>query len=518
MTRSSKQTAYFFRATVLFFLLTLTAVGCKKGFDKYYEVKSSEDAYLYNVIKSNPNFSIFAQGLERANLVDFLDKGGLYTVFAPTNEAITQFLASNSYASINDVPLDNLFRILSFHIVNNMWYYYDFQKRFTTYNQKLYLTRDKKFVSIDVATANTLSINGVPVISTLRDIDAGNGVIHGIGSVLIPLPNLEQLFQTDPALANSTFYKMMQVLADSSYDRFNSYDRDRDGKIDSIFYKTYPLLDNVYASIEFRQNTLPENQGGDPVFSTALVPANYYMDSVIAPAIARIDPTVQNKIKALSPSYVEAVLESYFLYDTSKTINSATLITRPTPIRSVNNELVPALPDILFVRKDLAASNGSIHVINTAFPKSDRLKSALGLAMIDPELSMFMEAVQKAGLMSSFAASSRAGTFLAPTNTAFIEAGLDIKNRILNGVSLTATEFSNIIKNHVIDISLNPASLTGSRATNLGAAYPLVFSNGGTTVTSSAGTVATVTLPNVSVGPSNVGYVYKINKILIPKP
>jgi uncharacterized surface protein with fasciclin (FAS1) repeats len=493
-------------------------VGCKKGFDNYYNNNSPKGGYLYDKIRSNANFSMFAEGLERADLVQYINKGGLYTVFAPTNEALTKFLSSNGYSSIHDVPVDNLFSILSFHIVNNMWYYYDLKQRWGTYQQKLYLTRNKKFVNIDVTITDTLKINGVAVMNTLLDIDADNGVVHGIGDVLVPLSNLEQLLKSDQQLASSTFYKLMQVVADSAYDRFNSYDIDRDGRIDSIFYKTYPLLDNVNTSIEFKQNTAPENQGGDPVFTTLLMPTDNALNAFLAPALARIDPNVQNKIAALSPSYAEAVVESYFIYDTARAINSSTLITRPTVFRSVNGEVLPALPDNLFLRKDLTASNGIVHVINTAFPTSERLRSAIGQAMTDPELSSFMAAVQQAGLMSAIASITRAGTYFAPTNAAFAQAGLDVKTRTLNGVSLTATEFSNIIRNHILDLSQAKAGLTGSIATNLGSAYPLVFSNSGTTVMSSGGVVATITHPEVSKGPGNIGYVYKVDKILLPRP
>jgi uncharacterized surface protein with fasciclin (FAS1) repeats len=502
-------------ALIFFFFLISS---CKKGFDKYYDDESPKGGYVFDKIKSNTNFSLFAQGLERADIVRYINNGGSWTVFAPTNEAITAFLNANGYATINDVPIDRLFSILSFHVVNNMWYYYDLQQRYITYQQKLYLTRNKKFVNIDVTAPDTIKVNGIPTIKSLRDIDADNGVIHGIGTVLIPLNNLEQLLQADPQLKNSTFYRLMQVVADSAFDRFNSYDRDRDGRLDSVFYKVYPLLDNVNTSIEFKQNTAPENQGGDPVFNTVLIPSNDSLNLFLTPALDRIPSTVPDKIAALTPAYAEAVLESYFKYDTTGAFSSAMLITRTGNIRSVNNELIPATPDIEFLRKDLIASNGIVHVVDMTFPRSERLRSAIGQAMLDPELSSFMAALQQAGLLGSLATITRAGTYFAPTNAAFAAAGLDIKKRTLNGVSLTATQFSNIMRGHVIDQNLQITGLTGTINTNIGAGYTLVFTNGGTTVTSSDGVIATVTHPEVSRGPSNVGFVYKVDKVLIPKP
>jgi uncharacterized surface protein with fasciclin (FAS1) repeats len=502
----------------LFLFFFTFSISCKKGFDEYYEDKSPKGGFLFTKIKADPNFSVFASGLERADLVQFISEGGLYTVFAPTNDAFSKFLSNNGYASIDDVPMDRLFKILSFHIVNNLWYYYDLRARYNTFRQKLYLTRNKKFVNIDVTVADMIKVNGVPVINELRDIDAANGVIHGIGEVLEPLPNLEEVLRTDPQLATSTFYRLMQLTADSAFDRFNSYDRDRDGRMDSVFFKTYPLLSNVYTSIEYRQNTAPANQGGDPLFTTFLIPSNQVLDAVIAPALARIDNSVPDKIAALSPSYAEAILESYFIGDTSLTSNQ--VINRTWILRGVNSEIVPALPDNQFAKKDIIASNGTIHLINTSFPIPPALKSAIGQAMLDPELSTFMAAVQAVGLMGNLATTTRTGTYLAPTNAAFAEAGLDVKKRTLNGALLTATQFSNLVRHHIINENLTTAGLTGIKNTDLGNNQQLVFSNSGTTVTSAAGVVATVTQPEISKGPGTppVGYVYKVNKVLLPRP
>jgi uncharacterized surface protein with fasciclin (FAS1) repeats len=504
---------YFIPLFILFLSL-----GCKKGFNEYYGDDNPKGGFLYNKLKADPTFSIFTKGLERADLVQFISEGGLYTVFAPTDEAFSKYLSSNGYGSVDDVPVDRLFKILSFHIVNNMWYYYDLKVRFATYQQRLYLTRNKKFVNIDVSAADSIKINGVPVVNALRDIDAANGVIHGINTVLVPLPNLEEVLQSDPELRNSTFYRLMQLTADSAFDRFNSFDRNRDGRMDSVFYKTYPLLSSVYTSIEFRQNTAPANQGGDPLSTTILIPSNQTLDAFIAPALARIDNSVTDKITALSPSYAEAVLESYFVGDTVVTSNE--LINRTRVIRSVNGPILPAFTDNHFIRKDLIASNGTIHVINNTFTTPPPLTSAMGQATMDPELSTFMAAVQGASLMATLTVNTRTGTFFAPTNAAFLEIGLDVKKKTLNGALLTATQFSNIVRHHIINENLAPAGLTGTKNTDLGGTQQLVFSNGGATVTSASGVVATVTLPEISKGPGTpaVGYVYKVNKVLLPRP
>jgi len=498
--------------TYLLLFLTFTALfGCKTGYDEYWPKENPKTGFIYDKLKNNPEFTIFAAGLERAGLVKFVNVSGLYTVFAPTNDAFQKFFKTKGYNSINDVPVSNLFSMLSFHIANNMWYYYDFRTRYTTSQKTAYLTRSNKFLQIDASSATVFTVNGIPVLSNLRDIDAENGVIHGIGEVLIPLSNIEQVLTNDTDFANSTFYKLMQVLASKQYDRFNSYDVDNDGKIDSIFNKTYALLQNVHTSIEYVTNTAPESQGGDPVFTTFLFPTNTVLDAALAPIL----PNFAGDIKKLPRSYVEALLESYFIKE--RKVSSTELIARPTEIKSINDEVIPALSNDKFIRKDVEGSNGVIHSINVLFPASDRLKSSIGTIMTNPELTDFVEAIQAMDLLTAYAATTKAVTFMAPTNAAFLEAGLDVRKKTLNGVQLTNAQFTNIIKHHIISSNLAKSALTGSKTTDY-ASNPLVFSTTGSvvTVTSSGGKVATVGDEYRGATGVTNGYVYKVETVLIP--
>jgi uncharacterized surface protein with fasciclin (FAS1) repeats len=503
------------RRTLWYALIGLFLFGsCKKGFNNYWFQENPKGGFLYDKIKSNSEFSIFAQGLERTQLSTFISSGGLYTVFAPTNAAFQKYLTLNGFASINDVPIEKLFTILSYHIVNNMWYYYDLKVRYASaYKQRLYLTRNKKFVNIDVTVDNTIKVNGILVENSLRDIDAENGVIHGISELLVPLANLEEVMQSDPDLSGSTFYKLMQVLADRQYDRFNTYDKDRDGRLDSAFYKTYPLIDNANLAIEYKVNQNVDSQGGDPVFTTILVPRNAELDANIASVLANFG----GKIESLPPSYIESVLENYFYADT--TMLASAIINRNVQPKSVNglSMVSTALKsDASFVRKDIKASNGVIHIINSTFGPSDRQMSALGQAMTDPSLTMFMAALQKSGLMGTYASSTKAATFFAPTNSAFVAANVDITKMTINGAVLTTTQFSDFVKTHIIPSNRIQTTLTGTISTDA-SNQPLTFSNNGTTVTSPSGEVATISYPAIAIGPSNTGYVYKVNKLLLFK-
>lgn len=504
-------------SVVLFFLTT----GCKKSFDTYYSNTSKSSLYVYDKLKLDTNFSMFTEGLSRVGLVSQINSGGLYTVFAPVNSAFRSYLAAKGYATMKDVPIDTLYPILNFHLLNNLWYYYTLKQYYTTYSKVLYLTRGKKFLRVDVSAPDTIKVNGIPVINSFRDISADNAVIHGIGTVLIPNQNLEQLLAGDPYFKNSTFYRLMQVVADSTQDRINTYDKNGDGILDSVFYKTYTFLSNVNTSIEYKSNTTTTDQGGTPVFTTILMPIDDSLNAFIAPALARIDNSVSNKIAALSPTYVKGVLSPYFVTDDSTSYTFNRFITKPaaTNYLATNYQIIPTLTAPNFVRADVSASNGMVQLLNRNFPASDLLLSALGQASMDPDLSTFMLALQKAGLTGTYGATGTAVTFFAPTNAVFKAANFDVQNMILDGVSLTASQFSNIIKNHIISQNLATAvTLTGSIATVYTTAInTLTFSNNGTNATTTPGVTANISLPYSykSIGTSS-GYLYKVDKLLIP--
>jgi uncharacterized surface protein with fasciclin (FAS1) repeats len=103
---------------ILFFLLA----SCEK--------LSNQDKYkrpdwiagkLYTSVAVQKNLSLFTECLSLCGLDTILDVSGSWTVFAPTDEAVKQFLAENKYSSITDIPKKELERIVKFHIIQNPW-------------------------------------------------------------------------------------------------------------------------------------------------------------------------------------------------------------------------------------------------------------------------------------------------------------------------------------------------------------------------------------------------------------
>ena len=76
---------------------------------------------LYTAVSLQGNLTLFAECLRRTGLDTILNVSGCWTVFAPTNAAMQQFLSENQYASISDIPLAELEKITKFHIIQNPW-------------------------------------------------------------------------------------------------------------------------------------------------------------------------------------------------------------------------------------------------------------------------------------------------------------------------------------------------------------------------------------------------------------
>ena len=97
-------------------------IGCEDYFIKdKYKRPDWLPGKLYTTVKAQENLSMFAECLQRAGLDTIIDVSGSWSVFAPDNEAIVQYLSENHYASIADIPIDELERMAEFHVIQNPW-------------------------------------------------------------------------------------------------------------------------------------------------------------------------------------------------------------------------------------------------------------------------------------------------------------------------------------------------------------------------------------------------------------
>lgn len=76
---------------------------------------------LYTTVAAQENLSMFAECLVLTGLDTILNVSGAWSVFAPTNEAMEQYLMENQYSGFSDILPEELRRIIKFHIIQNPW-------------------------------------------------------------------------------------------------------------------------------------------------------------------------------------------------------------------------------------------------------------------------------------------------------------------------------------------------------------------------------------------------------------
>ena len=130
---------------------------------------------IVEIAIGDKRFTTLVAAVKAANLVETLKGKGPFTVFAPTDDAFKKLPAGTVEGLLKDVP--TLKNILLFHVVSGKVMAADVVK-LQSANTVL-----GKPVAVKV-TNGKVAINDANVVIT--DIEASNGVIHVIDSVLLP--------------------------------------------------------------------------------------------------------------------------------------------------------------------------------------------------------------------------------------------------------------------------------------------------------------------------------------------
>ena len=272
--------------------LILFCTGCEQQFDKYYKVPDNLIGTVLDVLQEDGNYTLFCDALVRVNYDDIIGKTGNFTVFAPNDSAFNVFFKESGYASLDDIPDEELRSIVMYHIVfwsysrfkllyglgiegeNNEYSTENFRKE-TLYRPPLSketdstgwqftIYHDYKFVSAfssEYFQENSLdasynfgflypgeTFNGFHAdnaVITEYDVPAQNGWIHRIDRVLVPAESHELVLNNHPEF--SDFKSLLDKRATYTYDDYftrqqnGNGDVNSDGKLDSLFRKYYRL-------------------------------------------------------------------------------------------------------------------------------------------------------------------------------------------------------------------------------------------------------------------------------------
>lgn len=145
-------------------------------------------ANVVTLALANPDFSNLVAALTRADLtadfVTILSGAGPFTVFAPTNQAFVDLLASNDdWNSLDDVPVATLEEVLKYHVVAGANV-----RAGDIVDDAPVTTFQGADFSIDLSGATPV-INAVGNTANIiaTDVQGNNGVVHAIDTVILPL-------------------------------------------------------------------------------------------------------------------------------------------------------------------------------------------------------------------------------------------------------------------------------------------------------------------------------------------
>ncbi len=120
------------------------------------------------------SFQTLLEAIKVAGLSETLKGAGPFTVFAPTDEAFAQFPSGTIEKLLGDVP--QLRKILSYHVLEG--------KVMSKDVANLDKATTIEGLDLKIYTADGVKINDANVVTP--DVEADNGVIHVIDTVLVP--------------------------------------------------------------------------------------------------------------------------------------------------------------------------------------------------------------------------------------------------------------------------------------------------------------------------------------------
>ena len=175
-------------ALVAFFFAAVTVQA--NGNDPIKENNDSDKkSTIVGVAASNDNFSTLVAAVQAADLVETLNSDGPFTVFAPTNEAFGKLPDGTVNTLLKPENKGTLTSILTYHVVSGKFMATDVLDAIKKNGGKFMITtvngeKLKAYIKDGKVMLKDSKGNESKII--LTDVDASNGVIHAIDTVVMP--------------------------------------------------------------------------------------------------------------------------------------------------------------------------------------------------------------------------------------------------------------------------------------------------------------------------------------------
>ena len=199
---------------------------------------------LFTQIKEQSSLSTFARCLELSGYDTIINASGSYTIFAPDNDAFTLYFQNNpDYHSVEEIPLEELTRIVKYHIVQNPW-------------SKVQLKSLDIYGWIDTMDINNDEPRGYKRETLLREKDQKCGVIYDENDIMCIVDTLQSPWYrrqtTDSRKYAPIFYQEYFDIYDLNSNDFEFYfNRPFEHADDMYFLNGRLIQENIFAENGF---------------------------------------------------------------------------------------------------------------------------------------------------------------------------------------------------------------------------------------------------------------------------
>jgi len=355
------------------------------------EMPTEAPKTIVDIAVEDGRFSTLVAAVQAAGLAETLSSEGPFTVFAPTDEAFAKLPEGTVEALLADIPA--LSEILLYHVVPGK----------VMASQVIELSSAETAAGYDVRIKvmdGKVYINEAEVLIT--DIEASNGVIHVIDSVILPPADI-----VDIAVADGRFSTLVAAVQAA-------------GLVETLKgdgpFTVFAPTDEAFAKLP--EGTIEALLADPAALSDILlyhvVPGKYYSEDVLAM------PVLQS---AQGSSLLVKLMEGKAM-----------------------------LNDAEIIITDIVAKNGVIHVIDTVVTPGNIVETAVR----DGRFSTLAAALQAANLVEALQGEGPFTVF-APTDEAFAKLPEGTVEALLGDIPA----LSNILLYHVVEGSVKAADVAG---------------------------------------------------------
>lgn len=182
----------------------------------------------WEYIQSHDSLVMLEKAIQSADLVDFYDGSSAKTFIAPTNNAFKEYLNSNSYSSLEDVPVPILRNALKYHIVKDVVLFTDPDLMesnnpipYTTENgQTMFLSHNSNFQGVvNEGTNKQWTI-------VTSNLEPSNGAMHVVSSIVYFSAPAGDLSPPDPSIKTDTIFPLHDTYINGGSQSGNNFGMD----------------------------------------------------------------------------------------------------------------------------------------------------------------------------------------------------------------------------------------------------------------------------------------------------